>query len=147
MPVWLILIAVLAFPVAEAFSIFWLAEKIGWWALAWLIGAFFAGSALIRFERLAFAPRMLFNLQQGHSPFKALFTSTRLFMAGGLLMFPGLITDALAVILLLIPGTWRRPPSARPDIAANDEIIEGEFVREPGNSSEAISNRFPRRDT
>lgn len=143
MPAWLILIAILAFPVAEAFSIFWLAGQIGWWALAWLVGAFFAGTALIRFERLAFAPRMMFNLQQGHSPFKALFTSTRLFMAGGLLMFPGLITDVLAVLLLLIPGTWRRPPSARPDIAANDEVIEGEFRRE----SEVISDRFPRRDT
>jgi len=138
-----ILIAILAFPVAEAFSIFWLAGKIGWWALAWLVGAFFVGTALIRFERLAFAPRMMFNLQQGHSPFKALFTSTRLFMAGGLLMFPGLITDVLAVLLLLIPGTWKRPPSARPDIAANDDIIEGEFKRE----SESISDRFPRRDT
>lgn len=145
MPAWLILIAVLAFPVAEAVSIFWLADKIGWWALAWLIAAFFVGMSLIRFERLAFAPRMLFNLQQGHSPFKALFTSTRLFMAGGLLMFPGLITDALAVLLLLIPGTWRRPPSARPDIAANDDIIEGEFMREPGYE-ESSSNRFPRRD-
>lgn len=146
MPGWLILIAVLAFPVAEAVSIFWLAGKIGWWALAWLVGAFLLGTVLIRFERLAFAPRMLFNLQQGHSPFKALFTSTRLFMAGGLLIFPGLITDAMAVLLLLIPGTWKRPPSARPEMAANDEIIEGEFVRE-ADRAESSSDRFPRRDT
>jgi UPF0716 protein FxsA len=141
MPAWLILIVLLAFPVAEAFSIFWLAGKIGWWALAWLAVAFFGGVALIRFERLAFAPRMLFSLQRGESPFKALFASTRLFMAGGLLIFPGLITDAMAALLLLIPGTWRRPPSARPDLAANDDVIEGEFTRE-----ESISDRFPRRD-
>ncbi len=146
MPALFILIAVLAFPVAEAWSLFWLAGKIGWWALAWVGGSFLLGLSLIRFERLAFAPRMLFNLQQGHSPFKALFTSTRLFMAGGLLMFPGLITDVMAVLLLLIPGTWRRPPGAQPERAANDDIIEGEFVRESSRDPEVISDRFPHRD-
>ena len=137
---WLIFFAVIAFPVGEALSIFWLAGKIGWWALAWLVAAFVGGLALIRFERLAFAPRMLFSMQQGESPFRALFTSTRLFMAGGLMMFPGLITDAMAVIILLFPGTWKKPPMARP--AANDEIIEGEFRREP----ESTSEKFPHRD-
>lgn len=138
---WLIFLAVIAFPVAEAASIIWLAGKIGWWTLAWLVAAFFGGLALIRFERIAFAPRMLFSMQQGASPFRALFASTRLFMAGGLLMFPGLITDAMALVLLLYPGTWTRPPIARP--AANDEIIEGEFRRE----AEAISENPPRRDS
>jgi len=138
---WLIFFAVIAFPLAELASIIWLAGQIGWWTLAWLAAAFFSGLALIRFERLAFAPRMLFSMQQGESPFRALFTSTRLFMAGGLLMFPGLITDAMALLLLLYPGTWKRPPIARP--AANDEIIEGEFRREP----EAISENPPRRDS
>lgn len=137
---WLIFFVLLAFPVAEALTIFWLAGQIGWWALAWLVAAFFCGVALIRFERLAFAPRMLFSMQQGDTPFRALFTSTRLFMAGGLLMFPGLITDAMALVILLFPGTWKRPPMARP--AANDEIIEGEFRREP----ESPSEKFPRRD-
>ena len=144
MPAWLMLIALLSFPVAEALSIFWLAGIIGWWALVWLAAAFIGGLVLIRFERLAFAPRMLFNLQQGHSPFKALFTSTRLFMAGGLLMFPGLITDVLALVLLLIPGTWKRPPAARPEQAANDEVIEGEWTRE--DAGEASPGSLPRRD-
>lgn len=138
---WLIFFALLAFPVAEALSIVWLAGKIGWWTLAWLAAAFFGGLALIRFERIALAPRMLFSMQRGESPFRALFTSTRLFMAGALLMFPGLITDVMALLLLLFPGTWKRPPMTRP--AANDEIIEGEFTREP----ESPSGNFPRRDT
>ena len=42
--------------------------------------------------------------------------------------------------LLLFPGTWKRPPMVRP--AANDDIIEGEFRREP----EAPSGNLPRRD-
>ncbi len=140
MPGWIILIAMLMFPVAEALSIFWLAELIGWWALAWLVAAFIAGLALIRFERAALAPRMLFNLQRGHGPFKAIFTSARLLVAGGLLMFPGLITDAMAIALLLLPGSWRRPPRMVP--AANDDIIEGEFRRE-----EPKRETFPRQDS
>lgn len=138
---WLILFALIAFPVGEALSIMWVAGHIGWWALLWLAAAFFGGLALIRFERVAFAPRMLFSMQRGDSPLRALFASTRLFMAGGLLMFPGLITDVMALALLLYPGTWKRPPIARP--AANDDIIEGEFRREPEVSAE----KFPRRDT
>lgn len=138
---WLVLFVLIAFPVAEALSIMWLAGHVGWWALAWLAAAFFGGIALIRFERIAFAPRMLFSMQRGESPFRALFASTRLFVAGGLLMFPGLITDAMALVLLLYPGTWKRPPAARP--AANDDIIDGEFRRE----AESPPDRFPRRDS
>ena len=138
---WLAFIAVIAFPVAEALSILWVAGHIGWWTLAWLAASFLGGMALIRFERLAFAPRMLFSMQRGESPFRALFASTRLFLAGGLLIFPGLITDVIALALLLYPGTWKRPPIARP--AANDEIIEGEFRREP----ESFLEKPPRRDS
>lgn len=143
---WLMFFAVIAFPVAEAMTIFWVAGHIGWWTLAWLAATFFGGVALIRFERLAFAPRMLFSMHQGESPFRALFTSTRLFMAGGLLMFPGLITDIMALVLLLLPGSWKRPDMEYPGMgrpAANDEIIEGEFRREP----ESPLDKFPHRDT
>jgi len=141
MPAGVFLMGLLIFPVAEALTVFWMADTIGWWAMAWLISTFIAGLMLIRIERLAFAPRMLFNLRQGQSPFRALYSSTRLFLAGGLLMFPGLITDAAAVILMLFPGTWRKPPVIQRG-AANDDIIEGEFTRE----SEVISDRFPRRE-
>lgn len=142
----LVFFALIALPVVEVVSIIWVASYIGWWALAWLATVFFVGIKLIHFERAAFAPRMLFTIQRGDNPMRALLASTRLFVAGGLLMFPGLITDILAVGLLLYPGTWKRPPmtyqgSARP--AANDDIIEGEFSRE----QESPADRFPRQDT
>ncbi|MEW6590376.1 MAG: FxsA family protein, partial [Pseudomonadota bacterium] len=57
-------------------------------------------------------------------PLAALFASGRVLLAGGLLVFPGFLSDALALGLLLMPGTWRRPR------AANDDILEGEFRRE-----------------
>lgn len=143
---WLMFFALAAFPVAEVMSIIWVAGHIGWWTLVWLVADFVAGMALIRFERIAFAPRLLFSMQRGDTPLRALLTSTRLFMAGGLLMFPGLISDIMAVALLLYPGTWRRPPMTHQDSArsaANDDIIEGEFSRE----QESPADRLPRQDT
>ena len=50
--------------------------------------------------------------------------------SGGLLVFPGFISDAIALVLLLIPGTWGRR-KADPLRPANDDILEGEFKREP----------------
>ncbi len=147
---WLVFFALIAFPVAETITIFWVAGHIGWWTLLWLAATFFGGMALIRFERLAFAPRMMFSLHQGESPFRALFTSTRLFVAGGLLMFPGLISDVMALLLLLFPGTWKRPDLEYSGVvrsAANDEIIEGEFMREPDDEFRDPSGNLPRRDT
>ena len=89
-----------------------------------------AGIMLIRMERAAWGTRLLFSVQSGAHPLSALFASGRILLAGGLLVFPGFISDAIAVILLLLPGTWsgrRRDPLR----AANDEVLEGEFRREP----------------
>ncbi|MFP5403200.1 MAG: FxsA family protein [Gammaproteobacteria bacterium] len=122
-PGWLILL-LLSFPVLEALGIFWAAGVAGAWVLLWLVGAAVAGVLLIRFERLAWGARLLFSLQSGTHPLAALFASGRVLLAGGLLVFPGFLSDALALGLLLMPGTWRRPR------AANDDILEGEFRRE-----------------
>lgn len=125
-PGWLILL-LLSFPVLEALGIFWAAGQIGAWVLLWLVAAAVAGVLLIRFERLAWGARLLFSVQSGTHPLAALFASGRVLLAGGLLVFPGFLSDALALGLLLMPGTWRRPDPRR---AANDDILDGEFRRE-----------------
>jgi len=104
---------------------------------------------LIRLERVAWGARLLFAVQSGKSPLLSLFASGRILLAGSLLVFPGFISDAAALVLLLIPGTWVRPrtdpfrpmnddipPSPQPSPArgegANVEptTIDGEFRRE-----------------
>jgi len=45
-------------------------------------------------------------------------------------VIPGVITDAIAVILLLIPSTPSASSAAFKRGAANDDIIEGEYTRE-----------------
>jgi UPF0716 protein FxsA len=129
MPLWPIALLMLGFPVLEAYVLFKLAGLYGWWVLVWLLVSAALGVALIRLERILWGARVLISLQAGASPLSALFASGRMFLAAGLLIFPGVISDALALILLLIPGTWRRPKSLVPK-AANDEVIEGEFRRE-----------------
>jgi UPF0716 protein FxsA len=144
---WIVLL-LLSFPVLEAIGIFWLASHIGWWVAVWLALAAIAGIALIRFERLAWGARLLSTLQSGAHPIASLFASGRILLAGGLLFFPGFVSDIIALILLLLPGTWVKRRSFMPR-AANDEVpspqpspmrgeganvtpntIDGEFRRE-----------------
>jgi UPF0716 protein FxsA len=126
---WIVLL-LLSFPVLEAIGIFWVAHAIGSWVLLWLLLAAVAGIMLIRIERAVWGPRLLFSLQSGAQPLASLFASGRILLAGGLLVFPGFISDAIALVLLLIPGTWtgRKADPMRP---ANDDVLEGEFKREP----------------
>ncbi|MBC2730167.1 FxsA family protein [Thiobacillus sp.] len=126
---WIVLL-LLSFPVLEAIGIFWVAHAIGSWVLLWLLLAAVAGIMLIRIERAVWGPRLLFSLQSGAHPLASLFASGRILLAGGLLVFPGFISDAIALVLLLIPGTWagRKADPMRP---ANDDVLEGEFKREP----------------
>lgn len=140
---WIVLL-LLSFPVLEAIGIFWVASAIGGWVLLWLLLAAIAGVMLIRVERVAWSARLLFSVQSGAHPLSALFASGRILLAGGLLVFPGFISDAIALVLLLTPGTWanRKPDPLR---SANDDApfpptggdtnappttIEGEFKRE-----------------
>jgi UPF0716 protein FxsA len=125
---WIVLL-LLSFPVLEAIGIFWAASAIGGWVVLWLLLAAAAGILLIRVERVAWGARLLFSVQSGAHPLASLFASGRILLAGGLLVFPGFISDAAALVLLLIPGTWdrRKPDPLRP---ANDDVLEGEFKRE-----------------
>jgi UPF0716 protein FxsA len=145
---WIVLL-LLSFPVLEALGIFWMADRIGGWVLLWLVLAALAGIALIRVERVAWGARLLFSVRSGANPLGSIFASGRILLAGGLLVFPGFISDAVALVLLLFPGTWarhtspplrpaddgaaeRRPPSPRQDRDnAAPETIDGEFRREP----------------
>lgn len=145
---WIVLL-MLSFPVLEAIVIFWVASAIGGWVLLWLLLAAVAGVMLIRVERVAWGARLMFSMQSGAHPLASMFASGRILLAGGLLVFPGFISDAIALGLLLIPSTWaeRRLDPMRP---ANDDIpssataprqetgsnstpetIDGEFRREP----------------
>jgi UPF0716 protein FxsA len=136
-------IIALALPVLELVGIYQIWQIAGWWTLVWLAMAVIAGIQLMALERLAFLPRMMASLSSGQMPFAILTGSGLRFVAAGLLIFPGAISDVVALALLLVSLFFRGPRSGRADAAspettapgyrptaANDDIIEGEFRRE-----------------
>ena len=99
----------------------------------WLVFAAFAGVVLIKQARFSLISRLTSAFAQGQFSLGAFIDSFRTVLAGLLLIFPGIISDVMAMILLLIPlhepvltGARGRPtPPARTGGA-----IEGEFRRE-----------------
>jgi UPF0716 protein FxsA len=130
----LLLVILLAFPVLEIWLLVELGTRYGWWLLAYLVIVAMLGWRLIQDEKLLMVGRMAQTLSQGGTPAKALFGSAKNLIAGILLILPGILSDVLAVILLLLPSS-KSPPSGRharstKTKAANDDVIEGEFRRE-----------------
>lgn len=123
------LIVVLSFPALEIYTLVQIYQHIGWWIIALLAGAALAGWLLIVEERLAFFARLVMTVQAGGSPLRALFESGRTMVAGALLIFPGVISDMLAILVLLIPARLfgRRAPRHPPGTPG---VIEGECRRE-----------------
>ena len=120
---WLFLAILLGFPLLEFWVALLLAQKIGWWLLPWLIGAVIVGITLIREQQFTLLGRVMRAAQQGGDPFQAIFASGRILLAGLLLIFPGVVSDGLALLLLVWPRS-QLPP------AAPSNVIEGEFRRE-----------------
>ncbi|HEY3299845.1 MAG TPA: FxsA family protein [Methylophilaceae bacterium] len=140
----LIGLLLLIFPILEIWGLIELASRYGWWVLFYVVVVAMLGWRLIQDEKLLFAGRMMQNLTQGSSVGGALFGTAKNMIAGILLIIPGVITDVLAVILLLIPspGSAQNNPRrnaadktsdtqfTKHNQAANDDVIEGEFRRE-----------------
>lgn len=124
----------LAFPVAEIWLLIELGQHYGWWLFVYLVVIALLGLRLIKDEKALFTGRMLQTLRAGNHPMKAIFGSARNIIAGVLLIIPGVITDIIAVILLLIPIKQGQADDTQSSYqsapAANDDVIEGEFRRE-----------------
>jgi len=127
MRVLLIIALVLGFPVLEAWLLFRLGEQFGWWVIVWLLAAVVCGILLIRVEKLVWALRIASSLREQRSPLRALLASARSVLAGVLLIFPGVVTDVIAVVLLLWPLPKNRPLGGN---NTGSGVIEGEFRRE-----------------
>lgn len=126
----LLLIGILlGFPLLEAVVLVRLGETLGWWVLAWVVLAACAGMALIKEARFAMLARLAAGFAQGSFSIVALTDSVRTVVAGLFLIFPGVVSDLIALTLLLLPG----PRVAAVDAAArrtpHGTLIEGEFRR------------------
>ena len=98
-----LLAIVLAFPIADLYVTARLARWSGIPLWIWLAGSFLAGALLLRNERLAFRTRTVAALHGEQSLLRGLVDSGRKVLAGFLLMFPGILSDVLALMLLALP--------------------------------------------
>lgn len=124
----LLLIGILlGFPLLEAVVLVRLANTVGWWVLAWCVLAACAGAALIKEARFAMLARLAAGFAHGEFNILALTDSARTVIAGLLLIFPGVVSDLIAITILLLPRseTVQRAVRQRPTGA----VIDGEFRR------------------
>jgi UPF0716 protein FxsA len=125
----LLLIAILlGFPLLEAVVLVRLSDTLGWWILAWVVLAACAGMALIKEARFALLARLAAGLAQGRFSIVALTDSARTVLAGLFLIFPGVVSDLIALTLLLLPGPRFVTESVK-SRPTQGTIIEGEFRR------------------
>jgi UPF0716 protein FxsA len=118
----------LGFPVLEAVVLVRLSETMGWWVLAWMVLAACAGAALIKEARFAMLARLAAGLAQGRFSIVALTDSARTVVAGLFLIFPGVVSDLIALTLLLLPGPrFVSDTASRPE--SGGTLIEGDFRR------------------
>ena len=126
----LLLIGILlGFPLLEAVVLVRLASTAGgWWVLAWCVLAACAGAALIKEARFAMLARLAAGFAHGEFNILALTDSARTVIAGLLLIFPGVVSDLVALTILLLPRseTVQRKAHPRPP---NGAVIDGEFRR------------------
>lgn len=129
---------VLTLPVAEFLLDLALYRRYGDGFLLWLVVAAMAGIWLLLRAKESFraALRGIAGGAAGRdaralsSSLWGLMAGARAFFAGLLLLFPGVITDVLALLIVLLPGRVMPAASMRMGgarDAANDAVIEGEF--------------------
>lgn len=129
MPFFLALIVLLSLPALEIYVLVQIYHLIGGWVFLLLLASAFVGWSMIAAERVLFVARITAALQAGRSPFGVLFDSGRTMLAGALLIIPGVITDVIALLVLLVPARLfvRKAPSPAP---TEPGVIEGEYRRE-----------------
>jgi UPF0716 protein FxsA len=118
----------LGFPVLEALVLLRLADTMGWWVLGWVVLAACAGIALMKEARFALVARLAAGFAQGRFAIAALTDSARTVLAAMFLIFPGVVSDLIALTLLLLPGP-RAVAETGPRRPAHGTLIEGEFRR------------------
>jgi len=117
----------LGFPLLEAVVLVRLANTMGWWVLAWMILAACAGMALIKEARFAMLARLAAGFAHGEFNILALTDSARTVIAGLLLIYPGVVSDLIAITLLLLPRSDAVQQTTRP--RASGAVMDGEFRR------------------
>jgi len=116
---------VLSFPVLDLLATTRFARWTGLSVWIWLAVGLFAGLALLRNERVAFHARTVAAMHGEASILRELLDSGRKILAGLLFVLPGVVSDLVALGLLLLPiNTGLRVQSV-----ARSGAIDGDYRR------------------
>jgi len=99
----LLLAILLGIPVVDLYATVRIAQWTGVPVWVFLALGLAAGIALLRNERLAFRARTLAALRGDEPLLRGVVDSGRKVLAGFLLLLPGVLSDLLAVALLMLP--------------------------------------------
>jgi UPF0716 protein FxsA len=91
------------------------------------------GWQLISEEKSLVLPKLMSLMSQGRSPITLIMGTAKNLLAGALFLFPGVITDFIALFLILIPiknQANNNSSSFKRHTKNNNDIIEGEYHRE-----------------
>ena len=119
------MLILLGFPALELIVAIRLAHDIGWWLGAWLVISALVGAALVRGAGIGLPGRLATALREGNSILTGVVDSGRTLIAGLLFIFPGVLSDLLAIAILLVPFRIPLAGNASP----TGGIIEGQFRR------------------
>ena len=146
----ILLLVFIVVPLLEIALLIKVGQEVGFWPTFGLIVVMAAaGAALLHRQSLAVLRRAVGEAEHGRPPIAEVLDGACLFLAGGLLLTPGLLTDA-AGLMLLIPWVRRRigrwaferlfgaadvridiftPDPVRPKQEPRGPVIDGEFER------------------
>ena len=97
-------LVLIALPLAEIFVLVKTGQLIGFWAtLALVVGAGMVGGLILSRQSLNVLRQTMVAASEGRPPVEPVLDGVFLLMAGGLLVMPGLISDAMALLLLVPP--------------------------------------------
>jgi UPF0716 protein FxsA len=123
-----VLLIVLSFPILDVLATLRLARWTGIPATALFVGSALAGILLLRNERTTFRAKTLAALRGDQPLLRGLFDSGRKVLAAMLLILPGIVSDLMALLLLMLPINTG-PPLATQSIGIGRKALNGEYRR------------------
>lgn len=139
-----LLLVFIAFPLLEIALLIKVGQTIGVWpTIMILIAAAVLGIVVVRQQGLSMVSRAFAAMNEGKPPIGPVFDSFVVIMAGFLLMIPGLLTDAVGLLLLVPPirrlaigwatsGLFATSAASAPQARRKEQrtaVIEGTYER------------------
>ncbi|MBI3147015.1 MAG: FxsA family protein [Betaproteobacteria bacterium] len=123
----------LGFPVLDCYLTVQLANLSGIPVAAWMALGLVAGWMLLRAQRLNFRARTLAAMYGPDSLLRGLLDSGRKVLAGFLFLLPGVLSDCMALLLLLVPinvgPLLQMQSSTQPGMTRRPDTLDGDFRR------------------